>query len=156
MGKFSRITLEDRKKLEELKDSNLSAIEIAAIIKRQKNVVNQEYRRSGGRTLYNAENAQAESDKRKSRQENSFLARENDMVENYIHSVKSFIKQGKSFWMIKRALGINHTLLALIYKKLGHKNKSIYELLEEFEVRVEAMESSILYLIKKVGDSNGQ
>lgn len=53
-----RFTFEERKKLEEMKDSPLTGSEIARVMNRHKNVVNGEYRNGGGRKHYNADAAQ--------------------------------------------------------------------------------------------------
>ncbi len=150
MSKFERLTFEDRKLLESLKSSSLSANELAAKIGRRKNVVNVEYRRAGGRIFYDAVKAQEESEDRKKRQEGSYELRETYSLEKYKDSIKKLLDEGKSFWSIKVALGINHAMLSRLFKMMNLKNPSVYSLLESFESRLDAMEGALKFLTEKL------
>lgn len=56
------LDLETRKKIENLKDTDLSGVEIGHKIGRHKNVINREFKMAGGRSFYNAEKSQKIAD----------------------------------------------------------------------------------------------
>jgi IS30 family transposase len=149
MGKFRRLSIEERKEIESSLKKGISASQIAKNMGRTKNVVVVEIRRAGGKDSYNAEKAQIESDARNVRKITS--GSKINRGDAHKEDVLRLFHEGKSFWQIRTKLGINREMLFRIYKELDIKNPTIAQLYERMEAKVNSLEKIVVELLEKVG-----
>jgi len=150
----TRITFEERQKIEKLLNEGFSCSKISAIIGRGRNVVVVEVRRSGGKNGYNAKDAQKMSDERNEFKITSASRKSASYLQTLLPVVAEKVKEGKSFWVIHRELNVSYVTLGRMYKLLNLPSPHAMSLIEKLEDRMYNMEIQLEIIIDKLKVKN--